>query len=132
VAAKSTGIAAPMPPRVSAVPVSTGCGTAAVTVKAHEPIGIDFAGVLVGRPPMLLPAGGHGTVGFDGAPGSQHHWQVRHYLTLEVLAEGVFTVPACISAPARPVELIPPVTLVRRRLPAAVWHQWSLRLGGVR
>ena len=138
VAAKSTGIAAPMPPKVSAVPVSTGCGTAAVTVQAHEAIGIDFGGVLFGRPAMQLPAGGFGTIGFDGAPGSQHHWQVRHYLTLEVLAEGVFTVPACISAPERPtvvtvvdpppdIEVGTPLTITRTRW--AFWN-WTLRRFG--
>ena len=130
VAASSTGTAAPMPPRVSAVPVSEGC-LHHLRLETNATVEIDFGGDLASMPPMILARTGEVTL--PRTPGRVVAWSVEDFRTYHVYAEGVFTVPACISAPERPVQLIdPPAPLVRRRLPAAVFHQWSLRLGGVR
>jgi hypothetical protein len=114
---------------VSAVPVSEGC-LHHLRLDTNATVEIDFGGDLAAMPPMILARTGEVTL--PRTPGRVVAWSVEDFRTDHVYASGVFTVPACISAPERPVELIPPVTLVRRRLPAAVWHQWSLRLGGVR
>jgi hypothetical protein len=82
-------------------------------------------------PPMILARTGEVTL--PRTPGRVVAWSVEDFRTDHVYASGVFTVPPCISAPEIPVQLIdPPAPLVRRRLPAAVFHEWSLRLGGVR
>ena len=74
VAASSTGIAAPMPPRVSAVPVSEGC-LHHLRLGTNATVEIDFGGDLAAMPPMILARTGEVTL--PRTPGRVVAWSVR-------------------------------------------------------
>ena len=137
VAASSTGTAAPMPPKVSAVPVSEGCFHV-LRVETTATVELEFGGDLGAMPPMTLR--NVGRIPMPRTVGRVVAWSVEDFRSDHVFAEGVFTVPPCISAPKRPtvvtvvgpppdIEIGTPLTITRTRF--TFWN-WTLRrFGGV-